>query len=186
LPSSSGYRIGESALENSGFQLGIKMNTARSILAATLVAFALPGFAAGEASPPPATSAAMQAPSAPILTRDGAIAIMRRVADWQLANPQHRYREWHNGSLLSGVLELHRVSGDEKYLKALLDIGEKIGWSLNKRKRHAGLGSGGWQQVRTGHRRFLGGLRQRRVPARRIRSPQSLPVPMSNVISRYP
>lgn len=72
-----------------------------------------------------------------VTTPEGAVSIMKRVADWQLEHPKHRFRSWFNAPLLSGLLELYRVSGDGKYLDALYDIGERIDWSMNRRKRHA-------------------------------------------------
>lgn len=112
------------------------MNTIRRTLPAfVLTALLLPGFAE-ECTATPTKTPAQNAPEE-VLTPVGALAIMRRVADWQLANPKHRYRSWFNAPLLSGILELHWVSDDEAYLKTLLDIGERIGWSLNRRERHA-------------------------------------------------
>ena len=63
---------------------------------------------------------------------------MRRVADWQLANPsKHRITDWTHGPYFLGLFGLHQVSGDERYLAALTEFGERAGWGPGPRVTHA-------------------------------------------------
>lgn len=66
------------------------------------------------------------------------VSLMRRVADWQLANPsQADPRGWEIAPLYLGMLALHRVSGDERYRDAIVKQGEANGWQPGKRLYHA-------------------------------------------------
>lgn len=64
-------------------------------------------------------------------------AVMTRAADWQLANPRHKPREWTNAVLYAGVLAAYRVTGEERYLDELLRVGRRTGWRPGPRVRHA-------------------------------------------------
>lgn len=70
-------------------------------------------------------------------TRDEVIAIMRQVAAWQLAHPRHRDTDWHNGPLFAGILELYKVTKDQKYLETLINMGERNQWRPGKHHRSA-------------------------------------------------
>jgi len=67
----------------------------------------------------------------PALDKGQVLAIMERVADWQIANqPQvtHHDLDWTNAALYIGMAELAAVSKDPKYERWLLDIGWKYRW----------------------------------------------------------
>ncbi len=59
------------------------------------------------------------------------LAIMERVADWQIANQgqvTHHDLDWTNAALYIGMAELAAISQDSKYERWLLDIGAKYRW----------------------------------------------------------
>lgn len=83
-----------------------------------------------------------EAPAAAVTPADSAagpvVAIMRKVADRQLANPsRHRPTDWTQAPFYSGVMALYRVSGDTKYLDAMMEMGERNAWKPGGRKFHA-------------------------------------------------
>jgi len=67
------------------------------------------------------------------------LAIMQRVADWQLANPSaHKPTDWTCAAGDDGFMALAGISGDPKYRDAMLAIGEQTnGWQLGPRQYHA-------------------------------------------------
>ena len=59
----------------------------------------------------------------------GVLTIMKRVADWQLANPSpHGATEWTQGAYYTGLMALASISDDPKYHDAMLEMGRKNGW----------------------------------------------------------
>lgn len=63
---------------------------------------------------------------------------MKRVADWQLANPsKHSPDDWTQGAGYAGLMALAELSPDSKYRDAMVAMGEKNQWRLGKRKFHA-------------------------------------------------
>jgi rhamnogalacturonyl hydrolase YesR len=63
---------------------------------------------------------------------------MQRVADWQLAHPStHPTTEWTQAAGDAGMLALVGISGDPKYPKALLAVGEANSWQPGPRMYHA-------------------------------------------------
>jgi rhamnogalacturonyl hydrolase YesR len=64
-------------------------------------------------------------------------AVMKKVADWQLANPNHAPTDWTNGALYTGIMALYLATEDDKYLNALLSISEGNKWNPGPRPRHA-------------------------------------------------
>jgi rhamnogalacturonyl hydrolase YesR len=85
---------------------------------------------------PRGPEASLDAEAAP--ARAEVVAIMRRVADWQLANPPGRDpRGWEVAPFYLGLLALHRVSGDERYREAMIRQGESNGWQPGARPYHA-------------------------------------------------
>jgi len=82
----------------------------------------------------PATRAAF----AGAVTPTQVVTVMRRAADWQLANPPGRDpRGWEVAPFYIGLLALQRVSGEEKYRQAVLDQGRANEWQPGKRLFHA-------------------------------------------------
>ncbi len=63
---------------------------------------------------------------------------MKRVADWQIANPStHRVHDWTQAPFYLGLARLHQVSGDAKYLGALDSFGKKLHYGPGPRTTHA-------------------------------------------------
>ncbi len=62
---------------------------------------------------------------------------MRRVADWQLANPsRHKTTDWTHGALYAGMMALAGITEDPKYAEAMARVGETNQWKLGARKFH--------------------------------------------------
>lgn len=75
--------------------------------------------------------------SAAGLKADVVIRDMRRVADWQLANPsRHRPTDWTQGAFYAGVMALAETANDQKYVEAMVRMGETNEWKLGPRKFH--------------------------------------------------
>lgn len=63
---------------------------------------------------------------------------MKRVADWQLANPsKYGTDDWTQSPFYLGLLDLHQVTGEDKYLKAVEGFGGKIGFKGGHDLTHA-------------------------------------------------
>ena len=68
-------------------------------------------------------------------TKEAVVAMMRKVADYQLATPlKHDLADWTNGALYAGMAAWAKMSGDEKYYKWLKDIGDKNKWNYMVRR----------------------------------------------------
>lgn len=66
------------------------------------------------------------------------LAEMKRVADWQLANPsKHALHDWTQAPFFLGLFNLHQVSGDARYHDALADFGRQITFGPGPRVTHA-------------------------------------------------
>ncbi len=63
---------------------------------------------------------------------------LRRVADWQLANPsKHPLYDWTQAPFFMGLENLHQVSGDARYLDALKQFGQQVAFGPGPRVTHA-------------------------------------------------
>jgi rhamnogalacturonyl hydrolase YesR len=63
---------------------------------------------------------------------------MKRVADWQLANPsKHAAYDWTQAPFYMGLANLHQVSGEKAYLDALDAIGKGLSYGPGPRLTHA-------------------------------------------------
>jgi unsaturated rhamnogalacturonyl hydrolase len=63
---------------------------------------------------------------------------MKRVADWQIANPsKHKIHDWTQAPFFMGLANLHQVTGDEKYLTALDGFGKTLSYGPGPRVTHA-------------------------------------------------
>ncbi len=63
---------------------------------------------------------------------------MKRVADWQLANPsRERSTDWVPGAGYTGMMALADISEDSKYKDAMKQMGENNAWKLGPRIYHA-------------------------------------------------
>jgi len=55
--------------------------------------------------------------------------LMRRTADWQLANPRKDdLRDWHYAAFFVGLMDLWKTTGDERYLNEMYNLGQQTGW----------------------------------------------------------
>jgi rhamnogalacturonyl hydrolase YesR len=69
---------------------------------------------------------------------DAVVRDMKRVADWQLANPsQHKLHDWTQAPFFLGLVNLHQVSGDARYLEAASGFGQQVGFGPGPRVTHA-------------------------------------------------
>ncbi|MCP4203679.1 MAG: glycoside hydrolase family 88 protein [bacterium] len=87
----------------------------------------------GCAAEPRAVSEAEVDPLEPAQIR----AVAARVADWQLDHPEYDPKDWTNAVFYSGVMAAYRLTGDSKYLEAMIAVGERAGWQIGARHRHA-------------------------------------------------
>ena len=72
------------------------------------------------------------------LTQAGALTVMERAADWQLAHPpKWEPLEWHNGAFYTGVMSLAAVSASPRFHDAMMKLGEDHQWQLGPRTYHA-------------------------------------------------
>ncbi|MEY3896376.1 MAG: hypothetical protein RLZZ214_1896, partial [Verrucomicrobiota bacterium] len=63
---------------------------------------------------------------------------MKRVADWQIANPsKHKIHDWTQAPFFLGLSALHQVSGDASYLEALDSFGKQLAYGPGPRVTHA-------------------------------------------------
>src|ERR1700678_1946795 len=67
------------------------------------------------------------------------LKIMERVGDWQLQSWKtdgfkHKKTDWTNAALYTGLFDLNRVSGDEKYDQALIAIGNDVKWNTGSNR----------------------------------------------------
>jgi unsaturated rhamnogalacturonyl hydrolase len=58
------------------------------------------------------------------------LAMMRKVADWQLAQPGVNAIDWIHGAMWTGILATYQATGDAKYLNAAKAWGQANNWSL--------------------------------------------------------
>ena len=66
------------------------------------------------------------------------LAVMERVADWQLANPsKHKPTDWTQGAYYAGVMALDQISTSPRFREAMVRMGETNAWKLGPRKYHA-------------------------------------------------
>ena len=71
-------------------------------------------------------------------TPAGIIADMKRVADWQIANPsRHPIHDWTQAPYFMGLESLYQVSGDAKYLEAVDGFGKRLSYGPGPRLTHA-------------------------------------------------
>lgn len=71
------------------------------------------------------------------LNLDSVRQICEKVADWQLANPsqlkEHSPTDWTQGALYTGIMETYKMTGNKKYLNAMLEMGQKNNWKPGPR-----------------------------------------------------
>jgi unsaturated rhamnogalacturonyl hydrolase len=97
-----------------------------------------PGLDASQDAPQTDASDGAPAMSAPDGTTDGAsggldpgvLAIMRRVADWQLQQPGINAIDWIHGAMWTGIFATYQVTQDIKYRNAVTNWGQTNNWGL--------------------------------------------------------
>jgi rhamnogalacturonyl hydrolase YesR len=63
---------------------------------------------------------------------------MKRVADWQIANPsKHKIHDWTQAPFFLGLASLYQVSGDARCLEALDGFGKQLAYGPGPRVTHA-------------------------------------------------
>ncbi len=63
------------------------------------------------------------------INQQSVLAIMKRAADWQLANPSgHGATEWTQGAWYAGMMALASISDDPRYHDAMMEMGRKNDW----------------------------------------------------------
>src|ERR1035441_2219416 len=63
------------------------------------------------------------------ITQKAVLATMKRVANWQLANPSaHRATDWTQGAYYAGMMALAAVSDAPRYHDAMMEMGQKNDW----------------------------------------------------------
>ena len=69
---------------------------------------------------------------------EATLDVMKRVADWQLANPaKHNPLDWTHGALYAGYMALGGLVKDTRYRDAVFAVGKKAGWENWGRIYHA-------------------------------------------------
>ena len=72
------------------------------------------------------------------LTPTAVLALMQRVADWQLEHPsKHPATDWTQAAGYAGMMALVGISGDPKYREAMVSMGETNNWQPGPRPYHA-------------------------------------------------
>ncbi|MBB3057977.1 glycoside hydrolase family 88/105 protein [Mucilaginibacter gotjawali] len=64
---------------------------------------------------------------------------MKRVGDWQLQYWQtkgftHKKTDWTNAALYTGLFDLSKASGDERYDNKLIEIGNEVNWNTGNNR----------------------------------------------------
>ncbi|WP_162419777.1 DUF2264 domain-containing protein [Microvirga brassicacearum] len=83
-------------------------------------------------------SAAAAAPSGGALDAGQVRATIKRVGDWQLAHPvEYGTLHWAVAPFLDGLIDVSLVTGDAKYLAAVVRAGTREGWRPGPNTYHA-------------------------------------------------
>jgi len=76
-----------------------------------------------------------------IFSKSYIVTTMKKVADWQLANPvsfnTKNENDWARAAFYTGVMATYQTTQDEKYLNAATNWSVSFDWMLAKRLRHA-------------------------------------------------
>jgi unsaturated rhamnogalacturonyl hydrolase len=87
-------------------------------------------------------AAAAAAAALPELSPPAIMAVMEKVADWQLTNASpssthYKDNGWTYGAFYAGVMALDSLASTPKYHEAMVAMGNKNGWQLGTRVYHA-------------------------------------------------
>jgi rhamnogalacturonyl hydrolase YesR len=64
-------------------------------------------------------------------------SIMKKVVDWQFANPKHELYDWTNGAFFAGVYAAWETTHSKEIYNAMMDMGKKNQWNTGKRWYHS-------------------------------------------------
>jgi unsaturated rhamnogalacturonyl hydrolase len=82
-----------------------------------------------------------QPKSSDMTTKPFVTNVMKRVCDWQLANPvsfnAKNENDWARAAFYTGVMATYQTTGDRHYLDAATTWSESFQWKLAQRFRHA-------------------------------------------------
>lgn len=68
------------------------------------------------------------------------LALMKKVADWQLAHPtKEALNSWEYGPFYISLMALYHVSSEKKYLDAVIEMGKKVNWEPRPRPYDANV-----------------------------------------------
>ncbi len=68
------------------------------------------------------------------------LQLMKKVADWQLANPTGKgLNTWDYAPFYIGLMQLYTISKDEKYLNAIVEMGDSVNWTPRARPYDANV-----------------------------------------------
>src|SRR5437879_5425034 len=69
------------------------------------------------------------------------LGTMKKVADWQLAQPPTKPQtdDWTYGALYTGMMALAQISDSPKYHDAMMEMGQKHEWKPATRKGASGV-----------------------------------------------
>lgn len=68
------------------------------------------------------------------INADGVSALMKKVADWQLAHPtKEALNSWEYGPFYIGLMALYHTIPEKKYLQEVIKMGEKVNWEPRPR-----------------------------------------------------
>ncbi len=86
----------------------------------------------------PLTLNAAEAAKEATPTKEATLAIMQKVAHWQLVNPsKHPLTDWTSGAMYAGMTALGDLSADSRYRDSMLATGRMAQWKLGKMVYHA-------------------------------------------------
>jgi rhamnogalacturonyl hydrolase YesR len=98
---------------------------------------------------PPETPAPSAPESTAAIDAHDVAATIRRVADWQLANPTDiDPRSWVIAPLYDGLIDTSLVTGDPRYLAAVIHAGRRVRFTSGSRTYHADGHAAGYAWLR--------------------------------------
>ena len=70
-----------------------------------------------------------------VLNPKSILTVMEHVADWQIDHPsKHPLTDWTQGAYDNGMMALAGISGNPKYIRTMIEAGEKNNWQLGPRE----------------------------------------------------
>jgi chondroitin AC lyase len=77
------------------------------------------------------TIVALAAGESDVCEPKNVLALMERVADWQIAHPaKYRATDWTQGALYAGIMALDTISPSPRFREAMRQVGESNRWKL--------------------------------------------------------